>query len=225
MAADARAQYRALVHDDPDFPAYFRAATPIDVIERLRIGSRPSKRAGGEGVARPPGIASLRAIPWVFAWSQNRSGLTAWYGVGTALERALQRHGRDAIAEMARDWPFFGTLVGDVEMVLAKSDLGIFERYSLLAGGMHGHFHAGIAAEFARTRDAVLAIRGAGELLADDPRLRQSIRLRNPYVDPISLLQVDRLARWRAGGSADEALLESLVATVNGIAAGVQNTG
>ena len=230
LASDARAYYRALVHDDAEFPAYFRAATPIDVIERLRIGSRPSKRAGGVGVVRPPGIASLRAIPWVFAWAQNRSGLTAWYGVGTALQRALQQYGRDTLAEMARDWPFFSTLVDDVEMVLAKSDLGIFERYSLLAsqlpqGDLHARFHPGIVAEFERTRDAVFAIKGRRELLADDPRLRQSIRLRNPYVDPISMLQVDLLARWRAGGSEDDAVLQSLIATVNGIAAGIQNTG
>jgi len=225
LARDSRAHYRALVHEDPDFPAYFRAATPIDVIERLRIGSRPSKRAGGEGVARPPGIASLRAIPWVFAWAQNRSGLTGWYGVGSALQRALGQHGHDAMAEMARDWPFFRTLIDDVEMVLAKSDLGIFERYSLLAGDLHARFHAQITAEFERTRDAVFAVKRRHELLAEDPRLRQSIRLRNPYVDPISLLQVDLLARWRAGGSADEVLLQSLIATVNGIAAGIQNTG
>ena len=219
LATEARAHYRALVHDDGDFPAYFRVATPIDVIERLRIGSRPSKRAGSGG------IDSLRAIPWVFAWSQNRAGLTAWYGVGTALDRAIRRHGLDALAEMARDWPFLNTLVDDVEMVLAKSDLGIFERYSALAGPLHARFHPGIAAEFERTRTAVLAIKGSDDLLSGDRRLRQSIRLRNPYVDPISLLQVDLLARWRAGGSADDALLQALVATVNGIAAGVQNTG
>ncbi|HJW47228.1 MAG TPA: phosphoenolpyruvate carboxylase [Lysobacter sp.] len=230
LARDSRAHYRDLVHADADFPAYFRAATPIDVIERLRIGSRPSKRAGGEGVKREPGIASLRAIPWVFAWAQNRSTLTAWYGVGTALERALQEHGRDVLAEMARDWPFFSTLIDDVEMVLAKSDLGIFERYSLLAcelepGNLHARFHPGIAAEFVRTHEAVFAIKGRRELLADDPRLRQSIRLRNPYVDPISMLQIDLLTRWRAGGCEDDALLQSLIATVNGIAAGIQNTG
>ena len=224
LAADARAHYRALVYDDADFPAYFRLATPIDVIERLRIGSRPSRR-GGSG-----GVDSLRAIPWVFAWSQNRAGLTAWYGVGTALERALAKHGRDALAAMASDWPFFTTMVEDVEMVLAKSDLGIFERYSTLAAGhaggdLHARFHPGIVAEFERTRAAVLAITGHDDLLAGDHRLRQSIRLRNPYVDPISLLQVDLLARWRAAGSADGQLLSALVATVNGIAAGVQNTG
>lgn len=230
LARDARAHYRALVHDDAGFPAYFRAATPIDVIERLRIGSRPSKRAGGVGVSRPPGIDSLRAIPWVFAWAQNRSGLTAWYGIGTALQAALDRHGRDTLAEMAHDWPFFSSLIDDVEMVLAKSDPGIFERYSMLAGAveqgdLHARFHPGITAEFERARDSVLAIKGNATLLADDPRLQQSIRLRNPYVDPISMLQVDLLARWRAGGCEDKALLQSLVATVNGIAAGIQNTG
>ncbi|MEG3192527.1 phosphoenolpyruvate carboxylase [Lysobacter sp. D1-1-M9] len=219
LASDARAQYRELVHEDADFPAYFRTATPIDVIERLRIGSRPSKR-GGSG-----GIESLRAIPWVFAWSQNRCGLTAWYGVGTALERALQTHGRDHLAEMARDWPFFGTLIDDVEMALASSDPAIFERYSQLAGDLHPRLHPRIAAEFERTRSAVLAIKGCDELLAGDYRMRQSIRLRNPYVDPISLLQVDLLARWRAAGCPDDELLHALVATVNGIAAGVQNTG
>ena len=219
LARDSRTHYRALVHEDADFPAYFRAATPIDVIERLRIGSRPSKRAGTGDVG------SLRAIPWVFAWSQNRAGLTAWYGVGRALRNGLDRHGRDTLAEMARDWPFFGTFIDDLEMMLAKSDPGIFERYSLLAGELHERFHPGIAAEFDRTRDAVLAIKGSEELLAGDYRLRQSIRLRNPYVDPISLLQVDLLARWRAADRPDDALYQALVATVNGISAGIQNTG
>ena len=223
LATDARARYRALVHEDPRFPDYFRAATPIDVIERLWLGSRPSRRAPADGKA--PGIGQLRAIPWVFAWSQNRCGLTAWYGVGGALEAALHRHGVERLAEMARDWPFFGTLVDDVEMVLAKSDPGIFARYSALAGALHEPMHAGIAAEFERTRAAVLAIKGHDELLAGDRRLRLSIRLRNPYVDPISLLQVDLLERWRAGGREDEPLFQALVATVNGIAAGIQNTG
>lgn len=222
IAGTARAHYRALVHEDADFLAYFRAATPIDVIERLRIGSRPSRRGGG---LDDTGIDALRAIPWVFAWAQNRSGLTAWYGCGAALERALQRHGEETIAEMARDWPFFNALVDDVELMLAKSDLGIFERYSLLAGDLHARFHPAIVAEFARTREAVLAIKRSDELLAGDRRLRESIRLRNPYIDPISMLQVDLLTRWRGGGCRDEALLRSLIATVNGIAAGIQSTG
>ncbi|HEY4529534.1 MAG TPA: phosphoenolpyruvate carboxylase [Luteimonas sp.] len=218
LAADSRAHYRALVHEDPGFDAYFRAATPVDVIERLQIGSRPSRRRDG-------GIANLRAIPWVFAWSQNRSGLTGWYGVGHALERGIERHGLEAMAAMARDWPFFAAMLDDVEMLLAKSDMDIFERYSQLSGDAHATFHPGIAAEFARTRDAILAIKGEDALLAGDYRLRLSIRLRNPYVDPISLLQVELLRRWRDGGREDGELLRALFATVNGIAAGIQNTG
>lgn len=218
LAADSRACYRALVHEDPGFDGYFRTATPVDVIERLQIGSRPSRRREG-------GIANLRAIPWVFSWSQNRSGLTGWYGVGHALQRGIDGHGLEAMSEMARDWPFFAAMLDDVEMLLAKSDLDIFERYSRLAGDAHGVFFPGIAAEFARTRDAILAIKGEDELLAGDYRLRLSIRLRNPYVDPISLLQVELLRRWREGGREDDGLLRALFATVNGIAAGIQNTG
>jgi phosphoenolpyruvate carboxylase len=221
MSVQSRVVYAALVHEDEDFPAYFRDATPIDVIERLRIGSRPPRRAGGES----SGIERLRAIPWVFAWAQNRAGLTGWYGVGSALSAGIKHHGLEAMREMARDWAFFGTLVEDVEMVLAKSDLAIFECYSRLAGALHEGFFARISAEFARTRAAVLSIRGADTLLANDRRLRLSIRLRNPYVDPISLLQVDLLARWRKTGRTDDALLHALMATINGIAAGLQNTG
>ncbi|HST44726.1 MAG TPA: phosphoenolpyruvate carboxylase [Luteimonas sp.] len=218
LSAAARAHYRGLVHARADFPDYFRAATPIDVIERLRIGSRPAKRRAG-------GIETLRAIPWVFAWSQNRSGLTGWYGVGTALTRGLERYGVETMREVARDWPFFAAMLDDVEMLMAKSDLDIFERYSRLAGALHDGYFADIAAESNRTRDALLAIKDRDVLLADDYRLRLSIRLRNPYVDPISLLQVELLQRWRAGDRTDADQLRALVATVNGIAAGVQNTG
>jgi phosphoenolpyruvate carboxylase len=219
MAVSGRDHYRALVHEDPGFAAYFRAATPIDVIERLRIGSRPSRR-GDKG-----GVESLRAIPWVFAWSQNRAGLTGWYGVGTALQAAIARHGAATVAEMARDWPFFATLLDDVEMVLAKSDMAIFERYSSLAGDAHASYYASINDEFLRCRAAILSLKEQDTLLQRDQRLAQSIRLRNPYVDPISLLQVDLLARWREAGRPEDALFRALVATVNGIAAGVQNTG
>ncbi|MDC8013196.1 phosphoenolpyruvate carboxylase [Tahibacter soli] len=219
MAEVARAHYRALVHEAPNFAEYFRAATPIDVIERLRIGSRPPRRGGSAGIER------LRAIPWVFAWSQNRAGLTAWYGVGTGLAWGVERCGIDAMREAARDWPFFATLIDDIEMVLAKSDLDIYACYSRLAGGLHDEFHPRIADEFARTLSVVLSIKQADTLLAADRRLQQSIRLRNPYVDPISLLQVDLLARWRAADRPEGELFQALAATVNGIAAGVQNTG
>ncbi len=218
LAQVSRAHYRALVHEREDFPTYFRAATPIDVIERLRIGSRPSRRREG-------GIETLRAIPWVFAWSQNRSGLTGWYGVGAALRHGIDTHGLDTMAAMAREWPFFAAMLDDVEMLMAKSDLAIFERYSLLAGDMHATFFPGIAEEFVRAREAILALKSRDALLADDYRLRLSIRLRNPYVDPISLLQVELLRRWREAGREDDVLLRALIATVNGIAAGIQNTG
>jgi phosphoenolpyruvate carboxylase len=188
------------------------------VIEQLRLGSRPSKRREG-------GIEALRAIPWVFAWSQNRSGLTGWYGVGTALSAAIAEVGHDTVADMARDWPFFAAMLDDIEMLLAKSDIDIFERYSRLAGPLHDTFFPGIAEEFARTCDTILALRDRGTLLQDDYRLRLSIRLRNPYVDPISLLQVELLQRWRASERSDESLLQALVTTVNGISAGIQNTG
>ncbi|MCD9029166.1 phosphoenolpyruvate carboxylase [Luteimonas sp. BDR2-5] len=218
LAGVSRAHYRALVHERADFPDYFRTVTPIDVIERLQIGSRPSRRRDG-------GIDNLRAIPWVFAWAQNRSGLTGWYGIGTALQHGIQAWGQQAMTEMARDWPFFRAVLDDVEMLLAKTDIAIFERYSQLAGDAHAAFFPGILDECLRTRDAILLLKEQDVLLADDYRLQLSIRLRNPYVDPISLLQVELLRRWRDGGREDEQLLRALVSTVNGIAAGIQNTG
>ena len=221
IAAEARRVYRAMVHETPEFIPYFREATPIDVIERLKLGSRPAKRAaGGQG-----GVESLRAIPWVFAWSQNRSGFTAWYGAGSALKAAIDEHGVEAMVEMARDWPFFATFIDDIEMVLAKADMGIFKVYSQLSAAHHAALYPLFNTEFRLAREALLALRGEDELLAGDRRLALSIRLRNPYVDQISLLQVDLLRRWRASGREEGALFHALVATVNGIAAGVQNTG
>ncbi|GAP65092.1 phosphoenolpyruvate carboxylase [Mizugakiibacter sediminis] len=218
-AGAGREAYRALLEDD-GFVAYFRAATPIDVIERMTLGSRPPRRGAADG-----GIDSLRAIPWVFAWTQNRAGLTGWYGVGRALERAAAAVGEARLQEMARAWPFFRTLLDDVEMMLAKSDLAIAERFSQLAGDLHARFFPRIAEEFARTVDWIARLKGTRTLLAEDPRLALSIRLRNPYVDPMSLIQADLLARWRATQRRDEALFAALVATVNGIAQGLQNTG
>ena len=232
LAQVSREHYRMLVNDAA-FASYFRSATPIDVIEQLRIGSRPSRRSvpGAESASAPErtspggGMDSLRAIPWVFAWSQNRSALTAWYGVGTGLAHGIDRHGLPMIQTMGRHWPFFRGVLDDMAMALAKSDQDIFACYSRLAGAAHHALFPTIAEEFARTRDALLTILGHEELLQDDPRLRQSIRLRNPYVDPLSLLQVDLLRRWRETGREDDALLRALLTTVNGIAAGIQNTG
>jgi phosphoenolpyruvate carboxylase len=218
LAADSRRAYRALV-DREGFVDYFRAATPIDVIEQMALGSRPSRRRSMRGVE------DLRAIPWVFAWTQCRSIITGWYGLGTALENAAARHGEQALAGMAHEWAFFANVLDDVEMVLAKCDLDIAEAFSKLAGPLHDSFFAMIRTEFARTRDWLVRLKGTQELLRDDPRLALSIRLRNPYVDPMSLLQVDLLQRWRAADRDDDQVLRALVACVNGVAQGLQNTG
>lgn len=218
LAAASREAYRGFV-GDPDFVAYFRSATPIDVIERMTMGSRPASRRSMQGVE------DLRCIPWVFSWTQMRSILPGWYGLGTALERGVDEFGEDVMVEMARDWAFLRTLLDDVEMMLAKADLGIAKAFSRLSGDLHDKFFPRVEQEFQRTRDAILHLKGQDELLAGDPRLAQSIQLRNPYIDPMSVLQVDLLHRWRAGGSKDEALLRSLVACVNGVARGLQNTG
>jgi len=218
VSAHSRDAYRGFV-DAPDFVDYFRSATPIDVIEKMTLGSRPSRR--GTMV----GVESLRAIPWVFAWTQCRAVLTAWYGLGSGLERAAAELGEARLFEMARDWAFFRVLLDDTDMVLAKCDLDIAERFSKLSGPLHAAFFPLVVAEYERTRHWVLRLRGEDSLLASEPKLAESIRLRNPYIDPISFLQVDLLARWRASGSGDEALLHALVATVNGVAQGLQNTG
>jgi phosphoenolpyruvate carboxylase len=220
VVADAsRRAYRERVWEDPELAVFFRGATPIDVIERMRIGSRPaSRRSGG-------GIESLRAIPWVFAWTQSRLILPGWYGLGSGLTAALERHGEETLGEMAAGWPFFANLLDDAEMVLAKADLAVAERYAALAGEVGRRLFPEIRAEFERTVEAVLRLKGTTALLDQDPTLERSIRLRNPYVDPMSLLQVDLLRRWREGERRDEALLRALVATVHGIAQGLQNTG
>jgi phosphoenolpyruvate carboxylase len=218
LAAASRRTYRELV-DRKDFIDYFRAATPIDVIERMTLGSRPSRRREMRGVQ------DLRAIPWVFAWTQCRSIITGWYGLGSALEDIAQADGEDALIDMAREWPFFANMLDDVEMVLAKCDLPIAEAFSRLSGPLHESYFASIRGEFERTQRWVLKLKGTEELLGSESRLAVSIRLRNPYVDPMSLLQVDLLRRWREGGEADDGLLKALVACVNGVSQGLQNTG
>ena len=230
MSDASCASYRALVYGEAgllpaqielersNFVDYFRLATPIDVIERMRIGSRPARRGSG-------GLENLRAIPWVFGWAQTRCGLSAWYGVGAGLQAGITKFGLAAVREMARDWAFFDTLIDDVEMVLAKADIAIARVYSELAGPLHAQFFPRIEAEFELTLACVLSIKDATEILSADRRLALSIRLRNPYVDPLSLMQVDLLKRWRAAGRPEDELFRGLLSTVNGIAQGLQNTG
>jgi len=219
IAATSQRAYKELVYDQPQFAAYFRLATPIDVIERLGIGSRPSSRTGTDS------LQDMRAIPWVFAWTQTRLLLSGWYGVGAGLDAAVEAFGLPAVRALATSWPFFRGFIADVEQVLGKADIEIAQRYSELAGDLHATFFPIIRAEFERAVDAVLALREQTRLLEQDRTLRRAIRLRNPYVDPMSLLQVDLLKRWRSAGSKDDVVLEALLVSVNGITHGMQNTG
>ncbi len=219
MARISKQSYRQLVYEHPQFVDYFRHATPIDVIERMGIGSRPASRRSGQGVE------SLRAIPWVFSWAQTRISLPAAYGMGTALAGAIEKYGLDTLQAMTKGWLFFGSMLSDVEMALAKSDLEIGRQYRVLAPEPSQGIFKVINTELMLARSMILRIKEQEALLDGEPALQRSIRLRNPYVDPMSLLQVDLLKRWRAGGRRDDELLEALLVTVNGIARGIQNTG
>jgi len=219
LAPASRGAFRALVYDSADFIDYFRSATPIDVIERMKIGSRPAARHGKAG------IEDLRAIPWVFSWTQSRQLISGWYGLGTGLAAAAAAHGEASLGRLAREWRFFDTLLDDAEMVLAKTDMPIAARYAALAGPGLAHHFVSIRAEYERTVEWILRLRGHTQLLDGDPTLQRSIRLRNPYVDPMSLMQVELLQHWREQERPEGELLDALFATVNGIAQGLQNTG
>ncbi|MFQ6004327.1 MAG: phosphoenolpyruvate carboxylase [Woeseia sp.] len=219
IARESRRTYRRLIYENPQFYDYFRKATPIDLIERMRIGSRPSARREGQGVQ------DLRAIPWVFAWTQSRYVLPGWYGFGTGLKVASKEFDDAAFADMFREWYFMRALTADAEMVLAKADLRIARLYSELAGDLHEEFFPMIESEYELTRDLILEFSGHEALLDGDTTLQRAIMLRNPYVDPMSFMQVDLLARWRASNYEDEELFLVLLASVNGIAQGLQNTG
>jgi phosphoenolpyruvate carboxylase len=219
MARVSRERFRSMVYDDPGFPSFFRAATPIDVIERLNIGSRPAARRSGEG------IENLRAIPWVFSWAQIRVGLPGVFGFGTALDRAVEAFGQARLRGLLERQVFFQAMVSDVEMVLGKSELGIGARYAELAGAEGERFFDAIREEFDLATRRILELKKLDVLLDDQPVLQRNIRLRNPYVDPVHHVQIDLLRRWRAGGREDEDLLDVLKATVKGIALGIQNTG
>jgi phosphoenolpyruvate carboxylase len=214
----SRMAYRACVHDTPSFVDYFQAVTPVDVIERMQIGSRPVTRPSGTGVE------ALRAIPWMFAWSQSRHMLPGWFGIGTGLRTVVERHGAGLLGEMYAAWPFLGGLLDDIEVVMGKADMAVAEFYDQLADPAHARIAAAIRDEFALAEEHMLAVKGCARLLDSEPTLQRSIRLRNPYVDPIHLMQVDLLGRWRQGGRQDRDQFDALVAAVNGIAQGLQGT-
>ena len=219
LADRSREVYRDLVYRNAEFIPYFRSATPEVELEALTIGSRPARRRGDEGVE------TLRAIPWVFAWTQTRLLLPSWLGVGEALREALDRNEAEALREMYREWPFFRSTIDLIEMVLAKADARIAAHYEhQLVPEALRPLGENLRERLSRTADTVLATTGRDRLLAGNPVLRRSIDVRNPYVDPINLVQVELLRRLRRSGD-DERLRHAFLITVNGIAAGMRNTG
>ncbi|HEX2282540.1 MAG TPA: phosphoenolpyruvate carboxylase, partial [Thermomicrobiales bacterium] len=220
MSIAAVSAYRDLVYADLEFVRFFEQATPLSEISRLQIGSRPARR---QETRR---IEDLRAIPWVFAWTQSRFLLPGWYGVGAGLERGREAFGADFLQAMEREWPFFAATIANAEMALAKSDLDIAERYSNLVvdAELRAHVWQRIQDEHQRSTREILRLTGQDRLLDRDPVLRRSIDRRNPYVDPISFVQVELLRRLR-GGVGQDATLRAILRTVNGIAGGLKSTG
>ncbi|MCC7021566.1 MAG: phosphoenolpyruvate carboxylase [Thermomicrobiales bacterium] len=220
MAGPATEAYRDLVYGDPEFVQFFEEATPISEISRLQIGSRPARRQQSHR------IEDLRAIPWVFAWTQSRFLLPGWFGLGTALERGRTEYGLELLREMERGWPFFTATIGNAEMALAKSDLDIARLYVDLVNDvdLRERIWGRIREEHERSTREILALTGQDRLLDRDPVLRRSIDRRNPYVDPISFVQVELLRRMRAGETG-ETIARAVLRTVNGIAGGLKNTG
>ncbi|HEX4647317.1 MAG TPA: phosphoenolpyruvate carboxylase [Steroidobacteraceae bacterium] len=219
LAHSSRAAYRGLIHEQPQFYEYFQAATPIDVIERMQIGSRPVHRLEGAG------LAGLLPVPWVFAWSQCRYLLPGWFGAGTGLRTVIGKFGLPRLREAYGTWFFLRGLIDDVETMLARADPDIARYYDALVPEPLRRFSGEIRAEYQSACELVLAIKDCAALLDSDPTMQRSIALRNPYIDPMNLMQVDLLERWRAGARADRDLFEALLASVGGIAQGLQSTG
>ncbi len=219
LAARARDAYREVVYDTPRFVEYFRVATPEPELEDLTIASRPARRRSGGGVE------TLRAIPWVFAWTQTRLMLPSWLGVGEALDDAARDGATAELRAMYEGWPFFRATLDLIEMVLAKADARIAAHYEevLVPADLHTLGHD-LRRRLPATAAAVLTVANRGGLLDDNPVLRRSIDVRNPYVDPINLVQVEVLRRLRQSDG-DERLRNAFLITVNGVAAGMRNTG
>ena len=213
--------YRGIVRGEPDFVPYFRAATPELELSKLPLGSRPAKRNPNGGVE------SLRAIPWIFAWMQNRLMLPAWLGAGAALSQLIEKGNEALLKEMCQQWPFFSTRIGMLEMVFSKADLWLAEHYDqrLVPEQLH-HLGKSLRSQLQADIKTVLSLAHEGQLMADLPWVAESIALRNVYTDPLNLLQVELLQRLRSQGDNPNPQLEqALMITITGIAAGMRNTG
>ena len=241
LSVRSRAVYRALIYEQEDFVDFFHSVTPVDVIAQLQIGSRPSKRPGKGNDSKKKDMSSLRAIPWVFSWTQSRFLLPAWYGVGSALRDFLEaepERNLDLLQYFYVKWPFFRVLISKVEMTLAKVDLQIAEHYvnELSQPEDLERFHklfAQISHEYNLTKELILQINGQKKLLDGDPVLQRSVQLRNGTIVPLGFLQVALIKRLRQHDKSQalhfrfskEELLRGAMLTINGIAAGMRNTG